>query len=60
MLIVRVDWGQKTWAGIRYARMGVVGMSKIVKDKRLRLENRVYRPERVVLLVSLYACFLPL
>lgn len=49
MLIVRVDWGQNTWAGIRCARMGVVGMSKIVKNKRLRLENRVYKPERVVL-----------
>lgn len=40
--------------------MGVVGMSKIVKNKRLRLENWVCKPERVVLLVFPYTCFLPL
>lgn len=53
MLIVKVEWEQETWAGIRCARMEVVGLDKILKNKRLRLENRVYRSERVVLLVSL-------
>ena len=49
---------RETWAGIGSARMGVIGMSKIARSKRLRLENWVFRPKREVLLISPYPCFL--